>query len=105
MSERNSHVSEPFRSILNAHFDAAAPSAKLTAEFVECLRTMSHSRAGWDYPDMPKEQRAREDQEAKAALVRARQIWAENEWCRDALRSAFVAEKPLATMSEIESVR
>lgn len=103
MTDRNSHVAEPFRSILNAHFDAAAPSAKLVAEFIGCLRTLSHSRAGWDFYDMPKEQRAKEDQEAKCALARVRQIWAQNDWCRDALRDAFRAEKPLATLQEIES--
>lgn len=79
-------------------------SDALIEEFTACLRTMSHSRAGWDFYDMPNAQRAKEDAEAKAALDRARQIWAQYSHLQDALREAFAAEKPLATMKEIENV-
>lgn len=44
-------------------------------EFVRCLNTMSHSRAGWDY-QLSREQRAKEDREEKEALGRARHICA-----------------------------
>ena len=72
-------------------------------EFTKCLTTMSHSRAGWDYYDMPKDQRVREDREEKDALKRAREIWAANPELHDALRDAFAQAKPLATMREIET--
>jgi hypothetical protein len=73
-----------------------------TAEFTKCLNTMSYSRAGWDFQLSP-EQRAKEDREEKAALARARAIWAENPSAHDELRAAFAAASPLATMNEIES--
>lgn len=73
----------------------------LVAEFRDCLSTMSHSRAGWDY-ELSREQRAKEDREEREAVARARAIWAENPPLHDALREAFVAANPLATMSEIE---
>ena len=73
----------------------------LVAEFRDCLLTMSHSRAGWDY-QLSREQRAKEDREEREAVTRARAIWAENPPLHDALRAAFVAANPLATMSEIE---
>ncbi len=76
--------------------------ADLIAEFTKCLGTMSHSRAGWDY-DLPEAQRAQEDQEARDALKRAREIWAANPELHDALRAAFAATSPLATMREIEN--
>ena len=75
---------------------------QIVAEFKRCLTTMSHSRAGWDY-DLPAAQRAQEDREEKAALARARAIWAENAEAQDALRDAFKEVSPLATMREIEN--
>lgn len=71
--------------------------------FVHCLTTMSSCRAGWDYYDMPKDQRARENREEKEALGVARAIWQENPGLRDQLRAAFTETRPLATMSEIEN--
>jgi hypothetical protein len=71
-------------------------------EFIRCLGTMSHSRAGWDY-ELPREQRAKENREEKAALATARGIWASNPDLHDALRAAFAETKPLATMREIEA--
>lgn len=71
-------------------------------EFTRCLGTMSHSRAGWDY-QLPKAQRAQEDQEERDDLKRAREIWAANPDMHDALRDAFAQTKPLATMKEIET--
>lgn len=76
-------------------------SAALIEEFSECLRTMSHSRAGWDY-DLSRAQRAKEDREEKDALKRARAIWSENPSLHDDLRAAYAAVDPLATMREIE---
>lgn len=73
----------------------------LIAEFTKCLGTMSHSRAGWDY-QLPPAQRAEENRQEKNALARARAIWAENPTMHDALKAAFVAAKPLASMDEIE---
>ena len=73
----------------------------LVAEFRDCLSTMSHSRAGWDY-QLSREQRAKEDREEREAVTRARAIWAENPPLHDDLRAAFVDANPLATMSEIE---
>lgn len=70
-------------------------------EFVNCLTTMSHSRAGWDY-EMSREQRHKEDKAEKQALAMARDIWVTNPSLHDALRAAFTATKPLATMNEIE---
>jgi len=75
----------------------------LVAEFVKCLGTISHSRAGWDY-QLPPAQRALEDRQEKDALGRARSIWSENPDLHDDLRSAFKAASPLATMREIEKV-
>jgi len=72
------------------------------AEFVQCLNTMSNSRAGWDY-DLPPAQRAKENREEKEALARARALWSDHPDFRDALRAAFVAANPLATMREIEA--
>lgn len=71
------------------------------AEFTQCLVTMSHSRAGWDY-ELSREQKAKEDREEKEALARVRAIWSENPERRDALRAAFTSANPLATMREIE---
>lgn len=71
-------------------------------EFIRCLVTMSHSRAGWDY-QLPREQRAKENREEKTALATARGIWASNPDLHDALRAAFAETKPLATMREIEA--
>lgn len=79
-----------------------AQAAALRAEFVRCLGTMSHSRAGWDY-QLPPAQKAKEDREEKEALSRARAIWAENVSLHDDLRAAFVGASPLATMCEIEN--
>lgn len=76
----------------------------LIDEFKKCLLDMSHSRAGWDY-QLPPHQRAAERAVEKSALVRAREIWAENPDLHDQLRAAFKDVSPLATMSEIEQVR
>ena len=76
----------------------------IIAEFTKCLNTMSHSRAGWDY-ELSREQRAKEDRKEQEALRRARTIWAENIDCHDELRAAFAANRPLATMSEIEDTK
>lgn len=73
----------------------------LTVEFTKCLVTMSHSRAGWDY-QLPPAQRAEENRQEQEALSRARTIWSENPDDHQALRDAFAACKPLATMAEIE---
>lgn len=81
------------------------PTPDLIAEFTKCLGTMSHSRAGWDYYDMPKEQRAKEDREETEALARARSIWSENPDQHDALRAAFLAASPLARMQEIDQTK
>ena len=81
-----------------------ADQADIIAEFEKCLCTVSHSRAGWDY-QMSREQRAREDREEKAALTRARAIWAENPGRHAELRAAFVATNPLATFSEVEAAQ
>jgi len=70
-------------------------------EFVSCLGTISHARAGWDYYDMPAAQRAEESRQEKAALAKARAIWAANPDQHDDLRAAFVKASPLATISEI----
>lgn len=82
--------------------EAAGPNAGLlTAAFRDCLLTMSHSRAGWDY-SLSREQRAKEEREEREALSRARVIWAENPALHEHLRTAFTAASPLATMREIE---
>jgi len=73
----------------------------LVAEFRDCLFTMSHSRAGWDY-QMSREQRAHEDAAEREALTRARSIWSENPALHDALREAFAAANALASMNEIQ---
>lgn len=73
----------------------------IIAEFKQCLGTMSHSRAGWDY-ELSREQRAKEDREERDALARARAIWLENPERHDDLRAAFIAASPLARMAEIE---
>lgn len=70
-------------------------------KFTNCLSTMSHSRAGWDY-QLPPEQRAEESRQEKIALARARAIWAENPDLHEQLRAAFNDASPLATMREIE---
>lgn len=41
-------------------------------EFVRCLNTISHTRAGWDYPEMPVEEKMREIEEERAALAEPR---------------------------------
>lgn len=79
-----------------------SPAEVLGAAFRDCLITMSHSRAGWDY-SLSREQRAKEDREEREALSRARMIWAENPTLHDELRAAFTAANPLATMREIEN--
>lgn len=79
-------------------------STDLRDEFVRCLGTMSHSRAGWDY-ELPREQRAREEREEKEALTRARAIWSEHPELHDSLLESFVETKPLATMREIENAK
>ncbi len=73
----------------------------LVEEFKKCLITMSHCRAGWDF-QLPPAQRAEENRQEKDALSRARAIWSENADLRDKLREVFDAEKPLASMREIE---
>ena len=70
-------------------------------EFKKCLRSMSHSRAGWDY-QLPPAQKAAEDKAEATALARAREIWRDNPDAQDDLREAFKATSPLATMNEIE---
>ena len=77
------------------------PEIDIVAEFTKCLDIMSHSRAGWDY-ELSREQRAKEGREEKDALARAQTIWRENDPKHDALRKAFIANNPLATMEEIE---
>jgi hypothetical protein len=72
-------------------------------EFVRCLNTVSHSRAGWDY-NLSREQRAKEDREEREALSRARALWGQNPELHDMLREAFSSTSPLASMSEIEGV-
>lgn len=72
----------------------------LSAEFIKCLATMSHSRAGWDY-QLPPAQRAEEKRQEAEALAKARSIWAENPDQQDKLREAFKVYGPLATMREI----
>ena len=74
----------------------------LITEFKNCLGTMSHSRAGWDY-QLPPDQRREEDRQEHEALARARAIWSENPERQDDLRAAFAAASPLATMKEIEN--
>jgi len=73
----------------------------LIEEFKQCLNTMSHCRAGWDYV-LPAAQRAEEDRQEKAALIRARSIWAENPDLHEKLIVAFAIASPLASMSEID---
>ena len=71
-------------------------------DFVRCLDTISHTRAGWDYPEMPREEMEREIAEERAALVEARAIWAANPDNHDVLREAFKKARPLASISELE---
>lgn len=71
-------------------------------DFVRCLYTISHTRAGWDYPEMPREEKEREIAEERAALVEARAIWAANPDNHDVLREAFKKARPLASISEFE---
>mgnify|MGYP003424402396 FL=1 len=71
-------------------------------DFVRCLDTISHTRAGWDYPEMPREEMEREIAEERAALVEARAIWAANPDHHDVLREAFKKARPLASISEFE---
>ena len=71
-------------------------------DFVRCLDTISHTRAGWDYPEMPREEMEREIAEERAALVEARAIWAANPDNHDVLREAFKKARPLASISEFE---
>lgn len=71
-------------------------------EFKECLLTMSHSRAGWDYQLSPA-QRREEDRQEKTALGRAREIWTANPEMHEQIRAAFSEVSPLATMREIEA--
>ena len=71
-------------------------------DFVRCLDTISHTRAGWDYPEMPREEMEREIAEERAALVEARAIWAANPDNHDELREAFKKARPLASISEFE---
>ena len=73
-------------------------------EFKQCLGTMSHSRAGWDYR-LPPARRAEEKRQEQEALARARAIWADHPDLHDKLRDAFRAASPLATMREIEAGR
>lgn len=77
-------------------------TTQLIEEFTKCLGTMSHSRAGWDY-QLPPAQKAKEAQEEREALERARSIWRDNPSMHDALRAAFKEYQPLATMREIEN--
>lgn len=81
--------------------EQAHTADSLVHEFVRCLKTMSHSRAGWDY-QLPPAQRALENRQEKDALARARVIWSEYP-DKEVLRFAFKALGPLATMSEIEA--
>jgi hypothetical protein len=90
-----------FRQIDFAAMRGPRPVDIRIIEFKKCLSTMSHSRAGWDY-ELPPAQKAKEDREEKAALARARAIWAESPELHDELRAAFKEASPLATMSEIE---
>jgi hypothetical protein len=71
-------------------------------DFVRCLGTISYYRAGWDYPEMPREEKEREIAEERAALVEARAIWAANPDNHDVLREAFKKARPLASISEFE---
>lgn len=70
-------------------------------DFVRCLGTISHYRAGWDY-DLSPAQRAKENADEKAALAKARAIWAANPDNHDVLREAFRKAQPLAVLSEFE---
>lgn len=71
-------------------------------DFVRCLGTISHTRAGWDYAEMPLEKRKKEIAEERAALAEARAIWAANPGNLDVLREAFRLAQPLAQLSEFE---
>ncbi len=85
------------------HPTEAKGGAEAIAEFVHCLNTMSHSRAGRDY-ELPPAQKAKEDREERQSLACARAIWANNPDLHDDLRAAFAKNSPLATMCEIEAV-
>ena len=71
-------------------------------DFVRCLNTISHTRAGWDYPEMSRAEREKEIAEERAALTEARAIWAANPDNLDVLREAFRLAQPLAVISEFE---
>ena len=68
-------------------------------DFVRCLGTISHSRAGWDSA-LPPAARVEAIADEKAALIEARSIWAANAANHDVLREAFKKAQPLASISE-----
>lgn len=71
-------------------------------DFVRCLNTMSHSRAGWDVELTP-EERAKENAQEKDALAEGRRIWdAADEEQRSVLREAFSKAQPLASITEFD---
>lgn len=72
-------------------------------DFVRCLDTISHTRAGFDFPQMPASEKAKEIAEERAALAEARAIWAANPESHDVLREAFKKAQPLAVISEFEA--
>ena len=77
-------------------------SATLQAEFRSCLLSISHARAGWDVREMPPAQKSSEAATASDAMMRARQIWADNPDKRASLRGVFQDVEPLVEMREIE---
>lgn len=79
-------------------------TAKLHDTFKRQLELISYSRAGWDYQMSPA-QRAEEKAGERAALAKARSIWAENPDQHDELRAVFRETQPLATLSELEAAR
>lgn len=74
----------------------------ITEEFITCLNTISHIRAGWDY-DLPADRRALEDEQGSKAMGLARAIWTGNPDRHDALRAAHAFVLPLVSMREIEA--
>ena len=70
-------------------------------EFENCLSSISHCRAGWDY-ELTREQRAQEDRQEKISLALARRLWTDNAHMHADLEAAFTAFQPLATMAEIQ---
>ena len=72
------------------------------AEFINCLNTISHVRAGWDY-DLPADRRTQEDDLGKEALDRLRSIWVEHPDQHDTLLAAYAFVSPLVSMREIET--